>query len=55
MVYLSISLCANSTRQLGPLAANLIAHMAGDFVNIECLDLTDTDLGDEGVAYVIMI
>lgn len=30
------------------MAANLIAHMAQDFVNIESLDLSDTDLGDEG-------
>lgn len=46
-IYYSLNLAL----QLGALAANLIAHMAADFVNIECLDLTDTDLGDEGVAY----
>ncbi len=38
---------------MGALSANLIAHVAAEFVNLDSLDLTDTDLGDEGVAYVV--
>jgi Ran GTPase-activating protein (RanGAP) involved in mRNA processing and transport len=41
-----------SRNRLGPLAANLLASLAGELLNIETLDLTECDLTDEGVAYL---